>query len=501
MKKLIILILCAAALFLMAMPAMAAEPTQVKITADKSSASEGQEITFTVSITGSNEFTSVGLLLYYDSSALELVEQKVTITENVVIGTFEDNGRMAIAFSKAVTKPGKVATFKMKVKNGAALGSVTITGNLSVNNGSNAVDAEVVSCKVKVVCAHKYDNNCDATCNLCGETRKITHSWDKGKTTTKATCTEAGEKLYTCKVCGDTKTETIKKTGHKYDHNCDTTCNTCGETRKITHDYGKAWTTDENQHWHACTVCGEKKDVEDHTFTDVLSGAADGHGYACNGCGYLSQVQPHTFDNACDTECNDCGFERETEHDYSNKWFYDQNGHWHACTYCGDELEMVPHTPGDEATETTDQLCVDCGYIIQVAGNHQHTPVDTWATDENGHWFTCACGVTVDPETHSWDGGVMDMATSVITYRCTVCGYEKTEQYVPPTEPPETMPPETEPPVTEPAPTEPKLEPVEESEEFPLWIVFAALFGISLIANVILLISLIRKPRGGKYSE
>ena len=260
------------------------------------------------------------MLLYYDSAALELVEQKVTATENVQMPTFE-NGRMAIAFSKAVKNPGKVATFKMKVKSGAALGSVTITGNLSVNHSTNgAVDAEVVSCKVKVVCAHKYDNNCDATCNLCGETRKITHTWDKGKVTTKAGCTTAGEKLYTCKVCGDTKTEALKKTGHSYDNACDTTCNNCGETRKITHDYGKIWTTDESQHWHACSVCGEKKDTADHNFTEVLTGAAEGHGYACTGCGYLSQVQPHTFDNACDTLEGSGGTGVCHSHSYSCKY-------------------------------------------------------------------------------------------------------------------------------------------------------------------------------------
>ena len=42
-----------------------------------------------------------------------------------------------------------------------------------------------------------------------------THTWNKGKVTTKATCTSNGVKTYTCTVCGETKTETIKG-GHKY---------------------------------------------------------------------------------------------------------------------------------------------------------------------------------------------------------------------------------------------------------------------------------------------
>ena len=45
--------------------------------------------------------------------------------------------------------------------------------------------------------------------NACKE-----HSWDGGKVTTAATCTKSGVKTFTCKVCGETKTEEIKPTGH-----------------------------------------------------------------------------------------------------------------------------------------------------------------------------------------------------------------------------------------------------------------------------------------------
>ena len=45
-------------------------------------------------------------------------------------------------------------------------------------------------------------------CSVCGETKDVTlsnplgeHSWDNGKVTKEATCTEDGEKTYTCTVC------------------------------------------------------------------------------------------------------------------------------------------------------------------------------------------------------------------------------------------------------------------------------------------------------------
>lgn len=42
------------------------------------------------------------------------------------------------------------------------------------------------------------------------------HTWDGGKITTKVTCTENGVKTYTCMSCGETKTETLKATGHRF---------------------------------------------------------------------------------------------------------------------------------------------------------------------------------------------------------------------------------------------------------------------------------------------
>ena len=62
------------------------------------------------------------------------------------------------------------------------------------------------------------------TCKTCGETKteKIpvaSHHWDQGTITKKATCTENGEKTYHCTDadCDKTYVETIPATGHKFD--------------------------------------------------------------------------------------------------------------------------------------------------------------------------------------------------------------------------------------------------------------------------------------------
>ena len=56
-----------------------------------------------------------------------------------------------------------------------------------------------------------------------------THSWDSGKITKPATCTEAGEKTFTCTLCETTRTEEIPATGHTWDAGVVTTAPDVGE--------------------------------------------------------------------------------------------------------------------------------------------------------------------------------------------------------------------------------------------------------------------------------
>lgn len=71
------------------------------------------------------------------------------------------------------------------------------------------------------------------------------HVFDEGKVTKEPTCAEAGEKTYTCTVCGTTKTEEIAKTNkHTYDKGV--------VTKKATYTATGVKT-------YTCTVCGATK--------------------------------------------------------------------------------------------------------------------------------------------------------------------------------------------------------------------------------------------------
>ena len=82
----------------------------------------------------------------------------------------------------------------------------------------------------------------------CDEvTDKAAHIWDNGTITAEPTCTEKGEKTYTCTVCSATKTEEIATTEHTF---------------------SDKWESDETHHWHKCENCDEISGKAEHAYTD-----------------------------------------------------------------------------------------------------------------------------------------------------------------------------------------------------------------------------------------
>lgn len=53
---------------------------------------------------------------------------------------------------------------------------------------------------------------------------------------------------------------------HSFTVGCDSTCDSCGFTRDVDHSFLEEWKKDLVQHWHVCTLCGEKKDIDNHSF-------------------------------------------------------------------------------------------------------------------------------------------------------------------------------------------------------------------------------------------
>ena len=158
---------------------------------------------------------------------------------------------------------------------------------------------------------HTYSNSCDSTCNSCGATRSVSHSYSA------ATCT----KPKTCSVCSATSGSAL---GHSYSDDCDTTCNRCGKTRTASgHVYEDVCSP-------ICENCGEERNAP-HKYSNACD-------KSCNLCGYV-RTAPHKYDNSCDSTCNLCSATRTVPHSYkttTTKATLSANGKLKtSCSVCG----------------------------------------------------------------------------------------------------------------------------------------------------------------------
>ena len=257
-----------------------------------------------------------------------------------------------------------------------------------------------------------------------------------------ATCTSKAVYYKSCSACGVKGTETFE-VGDAPSHNYQTT-----------------WSSDATSHWHECSKCGDKKDTASHTagaaatestaqtctvcgyvitpalghthnYNTTWSNNATEHWHDCIGCSSTKDNAPHDYTNACDTDCNTCGYVRTITHSYKTEWSSNAEKHWYECSVCGDKSSEASHTPGAEATETTDQVCTVCGFVIQEALGHTHN-YDNIKKDEVNHWKECACGEKNEITAHTWNNGEVTKeatvdAEGVKTYTCTYCSTTKTE--------------------------------------------------------------------------
>ena len=89
-------------------------------------------------------------------------------------------------------------------------------GEVNPNNHVNTttINKKEATCTEEGYTGDLYCKDCNKLLKKGETIPKTDHKWDKGKVTTKPTCTDAGVKTYTCTRCKTTRTETIAKTGH-----------------------------------------------------------------------------------------------------------------------------------------------------------------------------------------------------------------------------------------------------------------------------------------------
>ena len=207
----------------------------------------------------------------------------------------------------------------------------------------------------------------------------------------------------------------------------------------------------------------------------------------CDGCGkkfingkevndvIIPKTNTHTYDNACDTTCNICGYERKITHKWSTQYSFTENGHCKECVVCGFTTDFEPHdlittilkSPSCtedglcnkkcvcgynedafipafehklEYAEAVPATCVSqgiiehyccsgCGHLYKDAAgtetvgfkkllipidNNNHVGGDKIGYNIKEHYTVCECGAYINVEDHKFENN-----------RCTVCGYKQ----------------------------------------------------------------------------
>ena len=256
----------------------------------------------------------------------------------------------------------------------------------------------------------------DTTYNITGDVILYAIWEDKPHTHTYSTewSTDDANHWHEC-TCGDKKDFAAHADANK-DHNCDVcgkkmsdhtggtatckdkaTCSICGQKYGdlAAHNYKTTWSSDETNHWHECSVCGDKKDIAAHT---PGAAATETTPQTCTACGYVikeatGHVHSYTEKNTdakylksaatCTAKavyyysCS-CG-EKGTEtfeygdvlaHSWGTVWESNGSKHWHECTVCktkGDEADHAFEWQIDKEATVTEagakhEECKVCGY-------------------------------------------------------------------------------------------------------------------------------------------
>lgn len=394
-KRITSLLLCFVMVFVMlatAVPALAApiESTQLKVIPDKTKASPGDIITYTIVMGPVSDMGSMQMVLDIPTG-LTYVENSTTLAANLKTTLGFDlldwtevskmiNGGASAADYESATDT-ELAKFQCKVDDGAT-GSLEV-GLTNLEFGScqtfeyHTDRFSVAKTPVTITAAPKpatgitlnkseltltagEDETLTATVTPEGSTDTVVWSSDKPEVATvdsatgKVTAVAPGEAIIT--ATAGTKTATCKVTVN------------CGHAsftlfpEKESNCTEKGWDA-----YKKCDLCGKLFDMSDNPLTEIP---------------YRALNDNHDFDTTA--------------------WGYKEaDGHAHVCSRNAAHHDtVVPHTAGPAATETTPQTCTECGFVMQAATGHVHadhlTKVDkkdaTCTADGNKEYYQCTCG-------------------------------------------------------------------------------------------------------------
>ena len=349
-----------------------------------------------------------------------------------------DNGKVT---KKATCTEDGEKTYTCTVCNTTKTEVIPATGH----QHKEVRNAKKATCTEDGYTGDTYCKDCGAKLESGTVINKLGHTWDNGVITKEATETEEGIKTYTCKTCGETKTEKIPVASHHWDQGTITKKATCTENGEKTYH---------------CTDEGCDK-----TWIETIP--ATGHSWDS---GKVTEAATCKKEGTKTYTCKNCGETKtesipKTEHQWDNgkvtkeATCKEEGSKTYTCSICGDtKTEAIPkkgHTWDEgkvtkKATCTEDGLkvytCKSCGETkeeVLKATGHQHTKLrnekNATCTEEgySGDIYCTDCGELIkkgsatEKADHNWKVTSEEKATcekdGSKTYTCADCKETKTE--------------------------------------------------------------------------
>lgn len=320
--------------------------TNVKTVAKESS--EKNDVVVRKKVTWQDETIEGNLYILEDADVT--VSGELTVNGNIYVwGTLTCNGRIECSGSlnclylkygsTIISASGNYSRGKVYLNGGGSIGTMNVNDNWL---GTHVPD----------VCENG-------------------HEWDEGNIVREATCTTKGERVYTCNVCGETRTEEIPATGHSF-----------GEYKVVK----EATCMEEGEEEAVCSKCGKsnKKEIP-----------ATGHKW---NDGEITKEATCIESGMEVYTCENCGETKTRE--------IAIKGHARVATV------EIPATCTEEGY-TREEYCSRCGEIFE-----EKTIIPALGhKSDNGT-------ITVQPT---------ETKAGIKTYKCTVCGEILKEESIPAT--------------------------------------------------------------------
>ena len=358
-------------------------------------------------ISGNNASSGGGV---YNKDDTVTLNGKVDITGNKSNNTANNvylcTGK-TLAIGVDFSTDSKIGVTTEKAPTNCSTGTVAVTGALSSDiSGSFSADKEgqtvVYKDNTVHLALHTYSGNWSSDginhwrgCTSCDDiTDKAAHSGGTATCQTQAACSVCGQKYGSVAA----------------------------------HSYSASWTTDANQHWHACLTsgCTEKSNTADHDFVQKSDGT--NHWQECSVCEYKKDKTPHSWGNwtlttteptlnttgTAERTC-DCG-EKDTKSDVpaltdTAVWTKDEEQH----------VEPTEEAKGkDVYTSEYGEVTITLDKLPHSLTHIDETPATETEEGVKEHWHCEGCGKNFADENGTTEMTDTDLTIPVIGHTHTL---------------------------------------------------------------------------------